>query len=192
MFFDAWVLVLRIFCLTIHRWPASCFVLCPSVLVLYLSFFKFCQVFFKVAVLSSFVSYIRLPPCRVLPSHVSVVYNTYLCKGGRTCDTKTSPLVKWLVTFPLGREQWLHGHPGIFQALMWGRAGLPPEVWERMQSAKTQYRKFETNIPRKGIGRRQSQFPHSCVCERVGERRTRRRRRSSCRTRWRVQDSHKT
>ncbi len=29
-------------------------------------------------------------------------------------------------------------------------------------TAKTQYRKFEGNIPRKGI----SQFPHSCVCER--------------------------
>ncbi len=33
-------------------------------------------------------------------------------------------------------------------------------------TAKTQYRKFETNIPRKGISRPQSQFPHSCVCER--------------------------
>ncbi len=31
---------------------------------------------------------------------------------------------------------------------------------------KTQYRKFETNIPSKGIARPQSQFPHSCVCER--------------------------
>ncbi len=33
-------------------------------------------------------------------------------------------------------------------------------------TAKTQYRKFETNIPRKGIARPQSQFPHSCVCVR--------------------------
>ncbi len=33
-------------------------------------------------------------------------------------------------------------------------------------TAKTQYWKFETNIPRKGIARPQSQFPHSCVCER--------------------------
>ncbi len=33
-------------------------------------------------------------------------------------------------------------------------------------TAKTQYRKFETNIPRKGIARPQSQFPHSYVCER--------------------------
>jgi hypothetical protein len=32
-------------------------------------------------------------------------------------------------------------------------------------NAKNQYRKFETNIPRKGIARRQSQFPHPCVCE---------------------------
>jgi hypothetical protein len=28
------------------------------------------------------------------------------------------------------------------------------------------YRNFETNIPRKGISGSQSQFPHSCVCER--------------------------
>jgi hypothetical protein len=33
-------------------------------------------------------------------------------------------------------------------------------------TAKNQYRKFETNIPRKRIARPQSQFPHSCVCER--------------------------
>jgi hypothetical protein len=32
-------------------------------------------------------------------------------------------------------------------------------------TAKKQYRKFETNIPRKGIARPQFQFPHSCVCE---------------------------
>ncbi len=32
--------------------------------------------------------------------------------------------------------------------------------------SKTQYRKFETNISRTGIARPQSQFPHSCVCER--------------------------
>jgi hypothetical protein len=33
-------------------------------------------------------------------------------------------------------------------------------------TTKTQYRKFETNIPRKGIELPQSQFPHSCICER--------------------------
>jgi hypothetical protein len=33
-------------------------------------------------------------------------------------------------------------------------------------TAKTQYRKFETNIFRKEIVGPQSQFPHSCVCER--------------------------
>jgi hypothetical protein len=30
----------------------------------------------------------------------------------------------------------------------------------------TAIRKFKTNIPKKGITRPQSQFPHSCVCER--------------------------
>ncbi len=33
-------------------------------------------------------------------------------------------------------------------------------------TAKNQYRKFETKIPRKGIARPQSQFSHSSVCER--------------------------
>jgi hypothetical protein len=33
-------------------------------------------------------------------------------------------------------------------------------------TSKNQNLKFETNIPRKGIARPQSQFPHSCVCER--------------------------
>jgi hypothetical protein len=34
-------------------------------------------------------------------------------------------------------------------------------------TAKTKCRKFERNIPRKGISGPQSQFPHSCVCERI-------------------------
>ncbi len=33
-------------------------------------------------------------------------------------------------------------------------------------TAKTKYRNFETNILRKGISGPQSQFPHSCCCER--------------------------
>jgi hypothetical protein len=33
-------------------------------------------------------------------------------------------------------------------------------------TAKTKYRNFETTIHRKGISGFQSQFPHSCVCER--------------------------
>jgi hypothetical protein len=32
-------------------------------------------------------------------------------------------------------------------------------------TAKTKCRKFETNIPRKGISGPQSQFTHSCFCE---------------------------
>ncbi len=34
-------------------------------------------------------------------------------------------------------------------------------------TAKTKCRKFETHIPRKGKSGPQSQFPHSCVCERI-------------------------
>ncbi len=33
-------------------------------------------------------------------------------------------------------------------------------------TAKTQYRKFKTNVPRKGTARPQSQFLHSCFCKR--------------------------
>ncbi len=38
---------------------------------------------------------------------------------------------------------------------------------ERYFFSKTQDRKLETNIPRTGIARTQSLFPHSCVCERL-------------------------
>jgi hypothetical protein len=37
------------------------------------------------------------------------------------------------------------------------------------RTAKTKYRNFATNIPRKGISGSQYQFPHSCVCERFIE-----------------------
>jgi hypothetical protein len=42
-------------------------------------------------------------------------------------------------------------------------------IWEiiRVHTAKTKCRKFETNIPSKGISGPQSQFPHSCVSERI-------------------------
>ncbi len=36
----------------------------------------------------------------------------------------------------------------------------------RPGAAKTQYRKIETNMPRKETARLQSQFLHSCFCER--------------------------
>ncbi len=39
-------------------------------------------------------------------------------------------------------------------------------VFPVRHTAKTKYRNFETNIPRKGITGAQSQYPHSCVCER--------------------------
>ncbi len=35
-----------------------------------------------------------------------------------------------------------------------------------LYTAKNQYRKFELTIPRIGTASPQSQFPHSCVCER--------------------------
>ncbi len=43
---------------------------------------------------------------------------------------------------------------------------LPPPAWTYKYSAKTVYRKFETYIPRNESAPPQSQFIHSCVCER--------------------------
>jgi hypothetical protein len=60
-----------------------------------------------------------------------------------------------------------------------GRKGCIPKTFRAMRkerkkfmeliicTAKTKCRKFETNIPRKGISGSQSQFPHSGVCERI-------------------------
>jgi hypothetical protein len=42
---------------------------------------------------------------------------------------------------------------------------LRPNAAACVHSAKTQYRKFETNIPRKGTAWLQSQFLHSCFCK---------------------------
>ncbi len=41
----------------------------------------------------------------------------------------------------------------------------PSAKFAFVYTAKTKYRNFEANIPRKGISGSQSQFPHSCVCE---------------------------
>jgi hypothetical protein len=46
-------------------------------------------------------------------------------------------------------------------------ATWPDDLSILAYTEKTQYRKFETNIPREGIARPQSQFPLSCVYERL-------------------------
>ncbi len=42
-------------------------------------------------------------------------------------------------------------------------------IWssDQKHTAKRKCQQFEANIPRKGISGPQSQFPHSCVCERI-------------------------
>ncbi len=40
------------------------------------------------------------------------------------------------------------------------------ELYLVTHTAKTQYQNFDTNVPRKGTVRPQSQFLHSCFCER--------------------------
>ncbi len=60
-----------------------------------------------------------------------------------------------------GREL-LPSHLHLQPATAWGRG----EKRTLELTAKNQYRKLETNIPRKEIEQPQSQFAHSCVCER--------------------------
>jgi hypothetical protein len=48
----------------------------------------------------------------------------------------------------------------------WLRPNIATETINKY-TAKTKCRKFETNIPRKRISGPQSQFPHSCVSERI-------------------------
>jgi hypothetical protein len=40
-------------------------------------------------------------------------------------------------------------------------------IFDATYTAKTKCRKIEANIPIKGMSGPQSQFPHSCVCERI-------------------------
>jgi hypothetical protein len=56
-------------------------------------------------------------------------------------------ILKCFRLFVTKARLWAHAHCSVFR------------------TAKTQYQKFETNIPRKEIALPQSPFPHSCVCE---------------------------
>jgi hypothetical protein len=53
----------------------------------------------------------------------------------------------------------------LYLLLPLSSAGTGKLYLATQRTAKTKYRYFETNIPRKGISGPQSQFPHSCVCE---------------------------
>jgi hypothetical protein len=55
--------------------------------------------------------------------------------------------------------------PFLLQKIYAARHHHTPKIGPAY-TARNQYRKFETNIPRKGIARPPSQFPHSCVWER--------------------------
>ncbi len=57
------------------------------------------------------------------------------------------------------------GGDGLWR--FYSRWGVRVLQLSHLRTAKTKCRKFETNIPRKGISGPQSQFPHSCVCERI-------------------------
>jgi hypothetical protein len=56
---------------------------------------------------------------------------------------------------------------GFFTKRIFSVLLLKVSAWLSNHTAKTKCGKFETNIPRKGISGPQSQFPHSCVCERI-------------------------
>jgi hypothetical protein len=71
------------------------------------------------------------------------------------------------VTMVSGREPKLAGSLPASKNFGFLEINFPiaPGMFEIYCTAKTKYRIFETNIPRKGISGSQSQFPHSCVCE---------------------------
>jgi hypothetical protein len=62
---------------------------------------------------------------------------------------------------PLGREETLSKDSAIDNR--YDSDEVSP-IGNLQYTAKNQYQKLETNIPRKGIARPQSQFPHVCVC----------------------------
>jgi hypothetical protein len=65
-------------------------------------------------------------------------------------------------------EQFSHTNP-VFYKVQYNMVEYTDFKYQCIKdsTAKTKCRKFETNIPRKGISGPQSQFPHSCVCERI-------------------------
>jgi hypothetical protein len=53
----------------------------------------------------------------------------------------------------------------VYAPQLSGQIHSPYLISINICTAKTKYRKFQTNIPRKGISGPQSRFPHSCICE---------------------------
>jgi hypothetical protein len=91
-------------------------------------------------------------------------------QGCSLCDV---PRLRVHLTVPLLATSSLLTSPTLLHT---GLPVSPPPsllTWAQHSSnvfdivtAKNQYRKLETNIPRKGIAWPQPQLPHSCVCER--------------------------
>ncbi len=79
----------------------------------------------------------------------------------------------WHLTFLLNHEGNTEKEKNCYVVL---QCNIPRIRWEiglwggggaLLHTAKTKCRKFEINIPKKGISGPQSQFPHSCVCDRI-------------------------
>ncbi len=103
-------------------------------------------------------------PCSVPFTHLSFhfPFQVLLSNEGKLCVFRLYIYNKVRLFF-LSRESTSDRAGGrIFN-------GIPAEQFSSilLYTAKTKWRKFETNIPRKGISGPQSQFPHSCVCERI-------------------------
>ncbi len=98
-----------------------------------------------------------------LPSLIKLVTTSRsnLWPSDQTCDHCAGP--DQTCDHCAGFDQLVTTVPGLIKlvttVLNWS------ELWPMCCTAKTQYRKFEINIPREGIARPESQFPHSCVCK---------------------------
>ncbi len=80
------------------------------------------------------------------------------------CVLCASLFIKWMYTVQresLSEDSQTLPEPNL---PIWSAIGVHQCGY--LFTAKTQYRQIETSVPRKGIAEPQSQFPHSCVCER--------------------------
>ncbi len=108
-------------------------------------------------------------------AHITDIYNLRLEKNTKKwywgTEGTDSLILSWMLyRFPqLGfiedRMNSSYQAGGIGTSMLF--AATINEPHKRQCNAKTKCRKFETNIPRKGISGPQSQFPPSCVCERI-------------------------
>ncbi len=138
------------------NWGLFVFWTCHLCVIILFRFFPCLYKITPVGLLSS--SQPRRPPCWASPLAFSLIgLNTMICchllvEGPNSRDFDVSNICCW------------HHDTDFLNNGVSGYIYIS-YIWNNF-TAKTQYQKLETKIPRKGIVRPQSQFPHSWICER--------------------------